>query len=91
MSALEKFGLATKATPEEVKAEWRRLASIHHPDKGGDAVEFSRLIRLYKAAHAEASAPKPCPQCLGTGKVKQSHGFSSIDLPCAACGGSGHA
>ena len=90
MTAVEKFGLTNTATSEEVKSEWRRLAAIHHPDKGGDAAEFSRLRALYSAALAESMEPKDCPQCLGSGKVKQSHGFSSIDLPCMACGGSGH-
>lgn len=90
MPALEKFGLSNNATPEEVRAEWRRLASINHPDKGGDAAEFMRLRVLYVAALSEANEPKDCPQCLGSGKIKQSYGFNSIDLPCASCGGSGH-
>jgi len=90
MPALEKFGLSNNATPEEVRAEWRRLASINHPDKGGDATEFARLRVLYVAALSEANEPKDCPQCLGNGKIKQSYGFNSIDLPCASCGGSGH-
>lgn len=91
MTALEKFGLSNNATPEEVRAEWRRLAFISHPDKGGDAAEFARLRVLYVAALSEANEPKPCTTCGGTGKVKHSHGFSSIDMPCPTCGGSGNA
>lgn len=89
--AFEKLGLLATATPDEVKAKWRELCVIHHPDRGGNPVEFDEIRRAYKAAYAEASEPKPCPQCQGSGKVKQSHGFSSIDMPCASCGGSGHA
>ena len=89
--AFATLGLPETATPDEVKAKWRELCMIHHPDRGGNPVEFDEIRRAYKAAYAEASEPKPCPQCQGSGKVKQSHGFSSIDMPCASCGGSGHA
>lgn len=88
--AFATLGLPETATPDEVKAKWRRLAAIHHPDKGGDAAEFSRLRALYSAALAESMEPKQCIICNGIGKVKQSHGFSSIDMPCMPCGGTGH-
>ncbi len=89
--AFEKLGLPDTATPEEVKAKWRQLCMIHHPDRGGNPCEFDELRRAYRLAHAEASEPKPCGACGGSGKVTQSHGFSSIELSCPACGGSGHA
>lgn len=34
--------------PEEVKKEFRRLAMIHHPDKGGQAADFRELNRMYQ-------------------------------------------
>lgn len=88
--AFEKLGLPDTATPDEVKAKWRELVMVHHPDRGGSPCDFNEIRKAYKIAMEEASAPKDCPQCLGSGKVKQSHGFSSIDLPCMSCGGSGH-
>lgn len=88
--AFAAMGLSDTATPDEVKAKWRELCMIHHPDRGGNAVEFNTINKAYKQAVAEASEPKGCPQCLGTGKAKQTYGFSSIELPCAQCGGSGH-
>lgn len=88
--AFAAMGLPDTATPEEVKAKWRELCMIHHPDRGGNAVEFNTIRKAYKQAFAEASEPKACPQCLGTGKTKQTYGFSSIELPCQACGGTGH-
>ena len=88
--AFATLGLPDTATPDEVKAKWRELCMIHHPDRGGNEVEFSTIRKAYKAAMEEASQPKACPQCLGTGKTKQTYGFSSIERPCASCGGVGH-
>lgn len=89
--AFQVLGLPETASPEEVKAKWRELCMIHHPDRGGNPVEFDEVRRAYKAAYAIASEPKQCGTCSGKGKVTQSHGFSSIELGCPACGGSGHA
>lgn len=89
--AFETLGLPETATPDEVKAKWRELCMVHHPDRGGDPVEFNEIRRAYKIAMKEASEPKPCGTCAGAGKVKQTHGWNSIELPCPACGGSGHA
>lgn len=88
--AFATLGLPDTATPDEVKAKWRELCMIHHPDRGGNAVEFNTIRKAYKAAMEEASQPKPCGSCKGSGKVTQTHGFSSIELPCAQCGGVGH-
>jgi len=89
--AFATLGLPDTATPDEVKAKWRELCSIHHPDRGGNAVEFNTIRKAYKAAMEEASAPKPCASCDGSGKVKVNNGWSSIAMPCQVCGGSGHA
>ncbi len=89
MNACEQLGLGPNATPDEVKTHWRRLASVHHPDHGGDAIEFDRLRQLYKEVMAEASAPRSCELCQGTGRVPSMRGFYTINLACAACGGTG--
>ena len=34
------LGVAKTATPEEIKKAYRRLASLNHPDKGGDTAAF---------------------------------------------------
>ena len=88
--AFATLGLPDTATPDEVKAKWRELCMIHHPDRGGNAVEFNTIRKAYKVAMEEASEPKPCGSCKGSGKVTQTMGWSSIELPCQACGGSGH-
>jgi DnaJ-class molecular chaperone len=89
MKCFETMGLAPTATPDEVKQAWRQLAGVHHPDKGGDAAEFSRLRKAYQEALAHASAPKPCTKCGGNGKIQHANGWVAIDMPCSHCGGSG--
>lgn len=88
--AFKQLGLAPTASAVEVKQAWRQLATIHHPDKGGDAAEFSRLRKAYSEALAEASAPKPCTKCGGNGKVQHANGWASVDMLCNRCEGSGH-
>lgn len=87
--AFEALGLTADASPDEVKAAWRKLAAVHHPDKGGDPAEFDRLRKLYNEALEEAQAPKPCTKCGGNGKIQHANGWAKIDLDCTHCGGSG--
>lgn len=89
--AFATLGLPDTATPDEVKAKWRELCMIHHPDRGGNSVEFNTIRKAYRAAMEEASEPKPCSTCKGSGKVTQTAGWSSIEMPCQTCGGLGHA
>lgn len=89
--AFKTLGLPDTATPDEVKAKWRELCMIHHPDRGGNPVEFDEIRRAYKQAYAEASEPKPCDACKGSGKTKVTHGFNSVEVTCRFCAGSGHA
>lgn len=89
MSAFQQLGLPDTATPDEIKAKWRQLASETHPDKGGDPAEFARLRKAYNLAMEEASAPKPCVRCGGRGKVQHVNGWTKVDMPCTDCGGSG--
>ena len=49
---LATLGLGRDADLEQVKASYRRLALVHHPDKGGEAAEFQRIKRAYDQALA---------------------------------------
>jgi DnaJ-class molecular chaperone len=89
MKCFQELGLEVGATPDEVKASWRALASKHHPDRGGDAAEFSRLRKFYNEALAIASAPKECAKCLGLGKVKKQKGWVAVEVTCPTCNGTG--
>jgi DnaJ-class molecular chaperone len=41
------LGVAENASQEEIKRAYRRLASQHHPDKGGDTSTFQRIQAAY--------------------------------------------
>ena len=51
-SCLATLGLGRDADLEQVKASYRRLALVHHPDRGGEAAEFQRIKRAYDRALA---------------------------------------
>ncbi|DBA99584.1 hypothetical protein WJX82_005130 [Trebouxia sp. C0006] len=42
------LGLSIKATSADVKKAYRSLAKKHHPDRGGTAVEFTRLQHAFE-------------------------------------------
>ena len=41
------LGVARTATPDEIKRAFRKLASQHHPDKGGDTRKFQEIQAAY--------------------------------------------
>jgi curved DNA-binding protein len=41
------LGVAKTATPDEIKRAFRKLASQHHPDKGGDTKKFQEIQAAY--------------------------------------------
>lgn len=41
------LGVAKNATPDELKKAYRKLASQHHPDKGGDTAKFQQIQEAY--------------------------------------------
>jgi hypothetical protein len=49
---LATLGLGRDADLEQVKASYRRLALVHHPDRGGEPAEFQRIKRAYDLALA---------------------------------------
>jgi DnaJ-class molecular chaperone len=42
------LGVARDATPDEIKKAYRKLAAVHHPDKGGDTAMFQKVQAAYE-------------------------------------------
>ena len=58
------LGVAKTATADEIKRAFRKLASQHHPDKGGDTQKFQAIQEAYatlgdEQKRAEYDNPRP--------------------------------
>jgi len=56
----EILGIDKGATAEEIKRAYQNLASQHHPDKGGNAADMSRINKAFKSACEEYFLSKRC-------------------------------
>jgi DnaJ-class molecular chaperone len=64
------LGVAKTATAEEIKRAYRRLASQHHPDRGGNTEKFQQIQAAYDTlgdAAKRAAYDNPQPQFGGFG------------------------
>ena len=62
------LGVARTATPDEIKRAFRKLASQHHPDKGGDTKKFQEIQAAYDTLGDAAKRQQydnPAPQFAG--------------------------
>jgi DnaJ-class molecular chaperone len=73
---------------ERIQYAFRQAARQHHPDRGGDPVEFNRF-RLARDFLLQVLDEAGCSNCGGTGKVTLQRGFSRLDVVCPRCHGSG--
>jgi DnaJ-class molecular chaperone len=55
MDYYELLGLQKTATEDDIKKAYRKLASKHHPDKGGDTAQFQKIKEAYDTL---SDAPK---------------------------------
>ena len=42
------LGVNKDASPDDIKKAFRKLASQHHPDKGGDVAKFQEIEGAYR-------------------------------------------
>ncbi len=89
MKAFDHLELPVSATPAEIRARFRELAAIHHPDRGGDAATFAAISRAYATALVVARQPVACTNCDGTGQTSRMRGWRKSVQPCPACQGAG--
>ena len=64
MNYYDVLGVSRTATADEIKRAYRRLASQHHPDKGGDTEKFQAVEQAYRilsdpGTKAEYDNPRP--------------------------------
>ena len=84
------LGVAKTATPDEIKKAYRKLASQHHPDKGGDTAKFQEIEEAYRTLsdpEKRAQYDNPQPQFNG-GFGGMPPGFE--DIFAQAFGGGGN-
>ena len=70
------LGVARTATQDEIKRAYRKLASQHHPDKGGDKARFQEVQGAYDVLGNEqkrAEYDNPRPQFGGFGGQAGAH------------------
>lgn len=59
------LGVSRSATPDQIKKAYRKLASTHHPDKGGDKGKFQEIQAAYEILSDPAKRQEfdnPAPQ-----------------------------
>jgi DnaJ-class molecular chaperone len=65
MDHYQTLGIAKNATPDDIKKSYRKLASKHHPDKGGDTATFQKIEEAYRILSDPAQRQqydRPMPQ-----------------------------
>jgi DnaJ-class molecular chaperone len=88
-AARRTIGVTEDAGKEEVKLAYRRLCSVHHPDRGGDRNKFDEINKAYRLVIKSVERGRECDACLGTGKANVTRGFNSISINCTQCKGTG--
>lgn len=78
MDHYQTLGVAKNATPDDIKKAYRRLASIHHPDKGGDTAMFQKVEEAYRVlSDPEKKQQYDNPQPQGFGGFPGGFNFTS--------------
>jgi len=73
----EILGVSENATPEEIKKAFRELAKKHHPDRGGNAEKFKKIVEAYRVL----SDPKLKAEYDQKRKFQSTFTFNFDDFP----------
>lgn len=78
--AYKVLGVSRGDALETVKVQWRKLASLHHPDCGGDAAKFAeanhaweQVCRDLDVRSRAANRPPQAPPNAGPGRKVHDH------------------
>jgi curved DNA-binding protein len=74
------LGVPRTASADEIKRAFRKLASQHHPDKGGDTKKFQEIQAAYDTLgddRKRAAYNSPQPQ-MPAGGFHQNFNFNEI-------------
>jgi len=75
------LGIAPAASADEIKRAYRKLASQHHPDKGGDTARFQEIQEAYATLSDDTKRSQydnPKPQFTGFGSNGANFDFDTI-------------
>lgn len=73
------LGVSRTASPDEIKRAFRKLASQHHPDKGGDTAKFQSIQAAYDTlGDTDKRAAYDNPSPFGPRHGGQTFDFGSI-------------
>lgn len=75
------LGVAKIASEDEIKRAYRKLASQHHPDRGGDTARFQEIQEAYATlsdAQRRAEYDNPVPQFSGINFSQNNFNFNDI-------------
>jgi DnaJ-class molecular chaperone len=82
MTHYETLGVAENASADEIKRAYRKLASQHHPDKGGDVKKFQEIEEAYRVLSDTQQRQQYDMQRNGVGQFRftsSGPGFTNID------------
>lgn len=92
MSYYDVLGVPTDASEADIKKAFRKLASQHHPDKGGDTDKFQQIQEAYETlSDGDRRQEYDHPPRQGfSGNFHQGHHTFGDDVFAAYAGGAGH-
>ena len=71
------LGIARGADPADIRAAYRRLALVHHPDHGGSARHMAAINRAYAALRSARSTSPASTARGGWSSATSAHGPAS--------------